>query len=63
MKTKQGVDMTPTRKGVYEQCQDCIHKTNEPVKYPCSYSHKAVRRASGVHYERDFKVCGLKETK
>lgn len=51
--------MTPTRKGLYAQCTSCIHKTAEG-KYPCSYSHKAVRRAAGVQYERDFKVCRLK---
>lgn len=54
--------MTPTRKGLYQERTGCIHKTTEG-KYPCSYSHKAVRRASGVQYERDFTVCGLKETK
>ena len=52
--------MTPTRKGLYAQCQDCIHKTTTG-KYPCSYSHKAVRVTLGAQYERDFKVCGLKE--
>ncbi len=51
--------MTPTHKGNYIQCDTCIYKPNEDVKYPCMYSHKDVREASGEYYERDFKECGL----
>ncbi len=51
--------MTPTRKGRYTQCDTCVYKTKEDVKYPCSYSHKEIRQASGIHYERDFIICGL----
>lgn len=55
--------MTPTNKGRYIQCEDCIYKTEEDKKYPCKYSHKEIRKAANVKYERDFKICGKKETK
>jgi hypothetical protein len=56
--------MTPTNKGNYSFCSDCIYHISVPfdassIKYPCYYSHKAVR--GDVKYEQDFKVCLLKE--
>lgn len=56
--------MTPTNKGNYEFCDDCIHQIKEPFdessrRYPCYYSHSKVR--GEVEYERDFKICLLKE--
>lgn len=53
--------MAPTRKGTYEQCSSCKFKTQEKIKYPCSKSHKEVRRASGQKLERNFTTCGIYE--
>lgn len=55
--------MTPTRKGLYLFCNDCIFKIhNNDLKYPCLKSHKEVRKSDNVILERDFKICKLKET-
>jgi len=52
--------MTPTRKGNYKECEGCVFFIKDKsIKYPCSKSHKEVRRASGYKLERDFKECGL----
>ena len=51
--------MTPTNKGNYLECSDCIYLIESKEKYNCSYSHKEVRLASGVKYERYFRECGL----
>lgn len=56
--------MTPTNKGNYLFCEDCKHKILKPFdksseKYPCYYSHRAVR--GDIKYEKDFQVCLLKE--
>ncbi len=56
--------MTSTNKGNYQECITCIFriKYSENIvcseKYPCYYSHKAVRGL--VKYERDFTKCLLK---
>ena len=56
--------MTPTRKGLYDECITCVHKLpDNTMKYPCIFSHKKVRIASGVVYERDMKSCKLYEGK
>lgn len=51
--------MTPSRKGLYRFCEDCKHKLDTNMKYPCKYSHKQVRGL--VKYERDFTKCLLLE--
>jgi len=48
--------MTPTNKGLYKECNTCIHKLSAG---PCTFSHKQVRKASGFERERDFINCGL----
>ncbi len=53
--------MTPSRKGLYSFCDDCKFKLNDGSKYPCSKSHKQVR--GDIKYERDFRICLLKEIK
>lgn len=53
--------MTPSRKGLYKFCEDCKHKLDINMKYPCKYSHKQVRGL--VKYERDFTKCLLLEKK
>jgi len=50
--------MTPTNKGLYKECNNCIYQI-EKEKYPCYFSHKKVREASGFERERDFINCGL----
>ena len=53
--------MTPTRKGLYLQCEHCIFKeVGTGKRYPCEYSHSQVRIASGRKLERDFENCGLR---
>lgn len=52
--------MTPTRKGLYYFCEDCIFKQDNKSKYPCTKSHREVRRSAGVKYEREFTMCYLK---
>ena len=48
--------MTPTNKGNYVFCDNCLYKKEySKEKYPCYYSHKAIR--GDVKFERDFKVC------
>jgi len=52
--------MSSTDKGNYVFCHDCKFKIKVPfdassLKYPCYYSHNAVRGL--VKYERDFKEC------
>jgi hypothetical protein len=52
--------MSSTDKGNYEFCHDCKYHIKVPfdassIKYPCYYSHSAVR--GDVKLERDFKVC------
>jgi len=54
--------MTPTRKGLYAECSSCKHKDESKGKYPCSYSHKEIRIASGHKRERDFERCGKVES-
>jgi len=54
--------MTPTIKGFYNECQSCRFKISYS-RYPCSHSHKVIRKASGVKLERDFKKCGKFEEK
>jgi len=51
--------MTPTKKGNYNECDKCTYQTKEDVKYPCSFSHKKIRLASGQKLERNFSNCGL----
>ena len=55
--------MTPTKKGLYKQCLDCIHKINTEDKYPCTYSHRQVRKNSNSKLEREFTTCGLREVR
>lgn len=52
--------MTPTRKGLYYFCEDCIFKQENGTKYPCIKSHREVRKSADVKYERDFTMCYLK---
>lgn len=55
--------MTPTNKGNYLFCVNCIYKIKDSLlKYPCIKSHKKVRSSDNVKYEREFKMCRLKET-
>ena len=59
-----GNKMTSTNKGNYKQCEDCEYKILKAFdasseKYPCYYSHGAVR--GDVKYERDFSKCLLWE--
>ena len=54
--------MTPTNKGNYGQCNDCIYQLSDDSDFPCSHSHKKVRTASGVKLERNFQTCGLRRT-
>lgn len=66
LKIEKKWKMTSTNKGNYLFCSACKYYISKPfdassVKYPCYYSHKAVR--GDVKCERDFKVCLLKETK
>jgi hypothetical protein len=54
--------MTTTNKGNYTFCTNCKYRIITPFdvsseKYPCYYSHRAVR--GDVRYERDFKQCLL----
>jgi len=52
--------MTPTRKGLYKECETCKFKIQDGKhKYPCQKSHKEIRKASGVKYEKDFTNCVL----
>jgi len=55
--------MTPTKKGLYEQCENCIHKVTSTAKYPCAFSHSMIRKNSNSNLEREFHTCGLKEIK
>jgi len=55
--------MSSTNKGNYIQCENCIYILNEKIKYPCSQSHKNVRKSGNVKYERDFTFCGLYKEK
>lgn len=53
--------MTPSRKGNYTFCDNCIHQIKSSnLKYPCTKSHKQVR--GDIKYERDFVICLQKET-
>ena len=55
--------MTPTNKGNYLFCVNCIYMIRDSLlKYPCVKSHKQVRSSDNVKYEREFKMCRLKET-
>lgn len=53
--------MTPTRKGLYTQCSNCLFKNKMEEKYPCILSHKEIRRNSGSNLERNFKSCGIND--
>ena len=55
--------MTPTRKGLYNDCQCCLFNTKSKDKYPCILSHKDIRRHSGSKLEREFKDCGIHKEK
>jgi len=35
--------MTPTAKGLYLKCTDCLFRFDEKGKYPCLKSHKEIR--------------------
>ena len=50
--------MTPTNKGNYKECGTCKYQTKKG-RYPCEFSHKKVRVASGFTRERDFIKCNL----
>lgn len=56
-------NMSSTNKGNYTFCNDCLFKLNNNSRFPCSKSHRAVRRSGGVKYERDFYTCNLKVLK
>ena len=51
--------MTPTKKGNYRECKECMFFINNEDKYPCSKSHNTIRKASGQILERHFTSCGL----
>lgn len=58
--------MSSTNKGNYSFCNGCKYHITKPFdisseRYPCMYSHKAVR--GDVKYEKDFKICLLREEK
>jgi len=56
--------MTPSKKGNYTQCLFCKFKLNdENLKYPCTFSHRVIRKSGNVKYERDFRICGKFEMK